>query len=319
MDEKRRRKLMRSDIGSYGWALLIYYILMTACVAVAMMLQMAGQLFLQMTRGDFSDVPDMDPDALMGNGWGYLIACVLAVLLIRVWKGKSFFGGMWKSERVMTPGAFFQITCVFLSGQLVFQICATIQETVLNFFGLSVLEAMEQATVGSDTVSMFLYLSLGAPIVEEIIFRGLVLRGLERYGKRFAILISALLFGLFHGNIVQSPYAFLVGLVLGYVAMEYSIFWAMVLHMINNLVLGDTLPRLTQGLGEDLSLAVTQGVILACSAVALVSLIRNRKQILAYHRADKPEWSCLGAFATAPGILVLIALMEFSAISMLFL
>jgi membrane protease YdiL (CAAX protease family) len=243
----------------------------------------------------------------------------MAVVFIRLWKGKDFFGGMWKTEKRMTHGAFWQLLCVFISAQLVFQICAPIQEMMLNLIGLSAMEAMEAATVNSDTISMFLYLSLGAPVVEEIIFRGLVMRGVEKYGKRLAIWVSAIAFGLFHGNIVQSPYAFVVGLVLGYVAMEYNILWAMVLHMVNNLVLGDTLPRLTQWMGKEASNLVVFAVILVCSIVAVVSLIRNRKQVLEYHRQTLWNWEGWSAYCASAGFIALFVLMELNAVSMLFL
>lgn len=311
MEEKQIRRKMRINIGSYGWALLIHYFLMNVCVSTAMTLEMIFQMIGSLGTGE------IDSQALLGNGWGYLIACLMAVLFIRLWKGKAFFGGMWKAERDMTPGAFFTLVCLFISGQLLFQVFAAILETVLNLFGFSALESMGLATVSTDTISMFLYTSLAAPIVEEIIFRGLVLRGLEGYGKRFAVLASAVLFGLFHGNVVQSPYAFAVGLVLGYTAVEYNIGWAMVLHMINNLLLGDTIPRLTQGLGEFGASLVLQGIILVCSIGATVSLIRKRKEIGAWLRGapgNRPAWR---AFWTAPGILAMVIVMGLSALSML--
>ena len=39
-----------------------------------------------------------------------------------------------------------------------------------------------------------------APVAEELMFRGWILRSLRPYGKRFAVLGSAVLFGIFHGN-----------------------------------------------------------------------------------------------------------------------
>ena len=312
MTEWLERKKLRRDIGSYGWALLIYYLLMNLCVIAAVMIQSAIQMVMTSSM-------EMDEAALMGNGWGYLVSSVLAVVLIRLWKGRDFFHSLWKTEKPMTGGAFWRLLCVCISAQLVFQILGTITELLLNLFGLSVLEAMEMATGGADTFSMFLYLSLGAPIVEELIFRGLVLRGLEKYGRRFAIWTSAFLFGIFHGNLIQSPYAFLVGLVLGYVAAEYNILWAMVLHMINNLLLGDTLPRITAWMGEMGSGLVQWAVIYLCSALALVILIRNRKQIREYRRADLPDLAYVGAFAIAPGVILLTLLMMISAVSMLML
>ena len=67
-------------------------------------------------------------------------------------------------------------------------------------------------------------LSLGLNIVifavlpaflEEMVFRGYVLQALRPHGDGMAIVVSALLFGLMHGNVLQIPFAFLIGLVLG--------------------------------------------------------------------------------------------------------
>ena len=56
-----------------------------------------------------------------------------------------------------------------------------------------------------------------APVTEELLFRGLILRGLlSRYGAVTAVLISALLFALFHVNPWQMPGAFLIGGILGW-------------------------------------------------------------------------------------------------------
>ena len=118
------------------------------------------------------------------------------------------------------------------------------------------------------------------PVAEEILFRGLVLRSLQPYGKKFAIVISSLLFGLFHGNLMQAPFAFVVGLVMGYVAMEYHIGWAVALHLINNLVFADLLPRilafLPQG-ADDLILTV---FLLVCTLAAVVILILRWREIV---------------------------------------
>ena len=57
-----------------------------------------------------------------------------------------------------------------------------------------------------------------APLAEEFLFRGLLLNRLLPLGERFAIVASALCFGLFHGNVNQFFYAFGVGVVLACVA-----------------------------------------------------------------------------------------------------
>ena len=80
---------------------------------------------------------------------------------------------------------------------------------------------------------MILYVAVVAPVVEEPLFRAPSCGAFSlRQALRHCFFRPA--FGLFHGNLIQIPFAFLTGLVLGYTAVEYSIVWAMLLHFINN-------------------------------------------------------------------------------------
>lgn len=60
---------------------------------------------------------------------------------------------------------------------------------------------------------------------------------LKCFGRMNAIIMSAIVFALFHGNFCQSINSFFLGVVFGYVAMEYSLVWASLFHIINNAVL----------------------------------------------------------------------------------
>ena len=61
-----------------------------------------------------------------------------------------------------------------------------------------------------------------SPIVEEIVFRGIVCNALIRNGsQRVGIIGSALLFGAFHGNMVQMVYASLMGVILAWIYCKY--------------------------------------------------------------------------------------------------
>ncbi len=73
-------------------------------------------------------------------------------------------------------------------------------------------------------------------LVEEYACRGLVMGSLRKYGDGFAVLVSSILFGLIHGNFQQIPFAFMVGLILGFVTVKCeSILPAMFIHFYNNL------------------------------------------------------------------------------------
>lgn len=87
------------------------------------------------------------------------------------------------------------------------------------------------------------YLAIGilAPIAEEAVFRGALLRRLLNAGAGkspwIAITVSALVFGVVHGNIAQGTHAFMVGLLLGWMySRTRSILPGLVLHWANNTI-----------------------------------------------------------------------------------
>ena len=72
-------------------------------------------------------------------------------------------------------------------------------------------------------------------LVEELVFRGYLMGALRPFGDRQAIVMSALLFGLLHGNMTQVPFAFMLGLVFGYLtAKTNNLLIPIVIHFLNN-------------------------------------------------------------------------------------
>ncbi|MGN0452709.1 MAG: lysostaphin resistance A-like protein [Ruminococcus sp.] len=70
---------------------------------------------------------------------------------------------------------------------------------------------------------------------EEFVFRGVILSSLRKYGDSFAVLASAVLFSIMHGNFVQIPFTFLVGMILGYITVYTdSMLPAIIIHALNN-------------------------------------------------------------------------------------
>ena len=83
-----------------------------------------------------------------------------------------------------------------------------------------------------------LAVAIVAPITEEIVFRGFILSRLRRSMPPIvAAIISSVIFGAAHGNWVWAAYAFVLGMILCYVAIKYrSIVASMVLHITFNLL-----------------------------------------------------------------------------------
>ncbi len=82
-----------------------------------------------------------------------------------------------------------------------------------------------------------LYTGLLIPMMEEIIFRAGVFKILRKWMPFvWAMILSALLFGIYHGNLVQFVYAGICGLLLAYLYEKYhTIVAPMLLHMVMNL------------------------------------------------------------------------------------
>ena len=295
MNEKQINKWLRKRFSPVGWTLVGYYVLMNILVSVAMLRDVIAGYLNAFIEGNDQYVPDVS--ALTGNAWGYIAAVAVALVTLYAWKGREFWGGeVLRREKPMKPGTLLCMVCLCAGTQMVNFVWINLLELVMNCFGRSATGTLDAVSGSSDTVSMFLYASFLAPISEELIFRGFVLRSLRPYGKRFAILGSAFLFGLFHGNLLQTPYAFLVGLVLGYVAVEYSVGWSMALHIFNNLVLADLLSRLTANLPEVAASVLELTIFTGFFAAAVAILIANRARVRAYIQSEWIDRRCLKCF-----------------------
>lgn len=315
MDEKYVCDRLRREFDKVGLTMVLYYFLMLFMVFAAMMVQ---QVFLMIRYGD------LDSDELMSrvasNAWDYILAIAIGCAILLIWKKPNFcFKTIWKRNRPMTFGDFGMLLCVFLSGQALFTVVSMLLEYLANLMGFSINETIQSATGIGDSFSMFFYGCILAPIFEEVLFRGLLLRTMEPFGKKFAIFATAFLFGIFHGNLIQSPFAFTVGLVLGYVTVEYGMIWAILLHFINNFVLGDLLARLTAGLEAWVGEAIFFGIIGLCSVVTVVLFIVKRRQIGQYLFEKRVHPWCMKSFFTSPGILAFTILMTLNILGTLVL
>jgi len=86
-----------------------------------------------------------------------------------------------------------------------------------------------------EKIIMLIGISVFPGIVEEVICRGVILQWLRRYGDGFAILVSSIIFGLIHMNLAQIPFAMMVGIALGYIAVRTeSLIIPMIVHAANN-------------------------------------------------------------------------------------
>ena len=94
------------------------------------------------------------------------------------------------------------------------------------------------SALSQDSIIMAVATVLVAPLVEETIFRGLILSRLRQAIPGWlSVVISALLFGVCHGQIVWMCYAFILGLLLGMIALRSNSLWPSLLaHILFNAI-----------------------------------------------------------------------------------
>lgn len=312
------RKQLRRAMSPAGWIMVIYYLLINVCVMATVLVEVIVGMMAKLQQGDLEGLEDAVM-AAASSAWGYFVAAGVGLLILLAWKKPKFWKEqIWARGKPMKMGAFFGILCIFLSAQCLYQFIVIALEAFLNGLGLTLMEGLETMSAGSDSFSMFLYMGVLAPVSEELLCRGLVQRTLMPCGKRLAILGSAFLFGMFHGNILQAPYAFVVGLVLGYVAAEYSIAWAMVLHMINNLVVGDMVTRLTAGMSEAGAALIIWGILILSVVGAVITLVRRHREIRAWMQENPMLPGTAQCFFSSAGVITLTVLMILSMIGTCF-
>ena len=199
----------------------------------------------------------LNPENPDESGVPYFFAVAAELFIIFVATNKKTQRQLFDVYRQPTAAKFFQWVCFLGLTQIIFSYNSTLIEMLLNFFHLSAQNQEENATGANETLSMFIYGSFLAPFGEEILFRGFLLQNFKRYGVRFAIIFSAILFGIYHGNIVQTPFAFILGLLLRYITVRYGLKYAIAVHIFNNMVLADFLDRFLQLFSENTATTIS--------------------------------------------------------------
>lgn len=287
------KKQVKSDVNRGALAVMLNLLIMYVVVFASLFVRMFLVIFVEMTKNcDYEQAlananaiveSDAFWNSVMESGIESLVAISLGTLFVWIiMRKKASVKAMFESRNAMTAKTFGQCLCVFMGIQIPIILLDGVIETILNLFGLTAAAGLEMATGGSTTISMFLYAAFGAPIVEEVIYRGFIMKSLEKYGKVFAIIISSIMFGLMHTNLTQSIFAMLVGLVLGYVAMNYSLKWAILLHFINNCIFSEVMSFLLRDMDEMVQDIIETGSMGAFCIAGIVILILKRKNIVQY-------------------------------------
>ena len=175
------------------------------------------------------------------NSWGmwlltfaplYLIAVPVGLLLLRKVPVKPL------EKHDLKPGRYIvsAIICIFMmyAGNML----GTVITALLQLLpGISAGNPVLGYATDDALLPKVLFMVILAPVIEEYIFRKQLIDRMHIYGGKLAVIASALMFGLFHGNLSQLFYAFALGLVFGYVYLKTGkLRYSIGLHMLINFI-----------------------------------------------------------------------------------
>ena len=163
-----------------------------------------------------------------------------------------------------------------------------------------------------------------APLFEELFFRRCLIDRMRPYGEGLAVLTSAVMFGLFHGNFAQFFYAAALGAVFGYVYLKTGrLRYSLGLHMLINFIGSVLGPALLSRMEAEAEVGTWTmafygyGAVLALTAVAGLALLIPRSREIVFDRApmELPRgkrfstvWLNIGMLAMAVGSLILFVI-----------
>ena len=180
--------------------------------------------------------------AFESNGWFrylliavsfYLIGFPICCLIL-----KSIPDGPKREEENLTFGGFIKFFLISYFIMVLLNLFTTgFLWIVGNFKEADVVNPLESVLSNSSIWATIIFAGILSPIIEEVLFRGVMLNKLRTYGDKIAIITTALLFGLFHENFSQFFYAVGLGIIFAYVTLKTgTIKYSIGLHIMINMM-----------------------------------------------------------------------------------
>lgn len=297
------KKMAKKSFAILAIALIAYELMFQFIVFGVDMVEMSLLLFL------FDSMQwEQVTDIIYHSGVALSIASIMAMLVMGLILRKMPSFSKKQKITIKTLVMFY----ILMQGlQLLGNYILIPMDMIAEYMGYNFDEAMSVANDFSVLFSAFFYSVVVAPVAEEILCRGILMGYLEKYGKAFAVLITAMLFGLLHQNIVQFPITMLIGILFGYLAQRYSLMAAIVLHVLNNLSV-----EITSYLGNKYEIIYLIDVVflLFCGVASIIILLIKRKSVVAFFKEDSNEMSVVKWFFTTPLMLIVIGYFLFFTI-----
>lgn len=231
-----KKKITASSIWGLIYPMLLYVVVQFG-VMIVMMMALSFSAFVALHNLPpttiIETVQKLSNDNILVM---LLISQIITIPILAIWLRKDIKidkeMGIYKKYK----GTFFLKYLFIVPFGLTTMLCANYFVSILQMFMPEFMAtSYDETSVALSTgpvIIQILATAVGAPIVEELMFRGVIYRRIRRMVNVIpAAIITSLLFGIYHGNWIQGPYAFLVGLACVFVYERYkSIIAPIILH-----------------------------------------------------------------------------------------
>ena len=235
--EQARFAAARKRYAGAGWAMFAASLSIVLASGLVTAIVMAVTMF---TPGYFLDNPLVM--WLLGFGPVYLVGVPLGMLVLRRVPRENF------TNSPMGAGNFFKYLVMCFGITFLGGIVGNLLAAIFSLGEAS--NPLDELLTEMDFLTVFTTVVI-APVMEELLFRKLLLDRLTTFGERGAILFSALAFSLFHANLYQIFYAFGIGVLFGYIYIRTRrVRYTMMMHAVINFIGSVVVPLLLEISGD---------------------------------------------------------------------
>lgn len=162
------------------------------------------------------------------------------------------------------------------------------------------------------SIELIIYTTILGPILEELLFRGIFLKSLSKYGKTAAILLSTILFAFAHSNVHQSIAVIGMGLTLGYAAVRFGLIYSIILHIIHNSMV--TIVGFLVAKNSESLLSIPVILIITAMIIGIVRLFNHLKSTKTTKENKEFELKSIRNLSSSPIFYIFIIVMSVATV-----
>lgn len=241
LKKEREKSLLQKKSSGLGYYILSYFLALN-CIVIGVII--VTEVILLLSGGysmDSTDLLEKLQKDIVNSPFSHsfqIFAAAAAAMvpgLIYLKLSKNHISDVIKVSSVK-PVMLILITLMGMGIAMVANIASDMVTSNFSLIGIEFNLDMDSSSSSVFTNVLYVISTALTPaFAEEFGFRGILMGTLRKYGDSFAIIVSAIMFGAMHGNIIQIPFAFILGLIFGYVDCKTnSIIPSIVIHFVNN-------------------------------------------------------------------------------------